>query len=212
MRSVRVRESVQEQDLLPHRIKRESRPCRKTIGSFRKRAGDPFRTEVAVGPDRELTIALVDRRVEEAELSHRRQRVRVESLEHRPDHTDRGLPRAVQEAVHGRHIPTSVDRKTSKQIRGLAAPPHPPWGISCRRFGDQRHRVRSGNRPAVVAARETDPDTGRKGNPDGVGAGERDHSTTRGTFVQPVFARPAKPNSFPATFRIWISSVPSVMR
>ncbi len=212
MGPVRVRESVEEQDLLPHCVERKSRPCRKTIGGFRKRAGDPFGAEVTVGPDREITIALVDRRVEEVKLSHRRQRVRIESLEHRPDHTDRGLPRAVQEAVHGRHVPTPVDRKTGKQIRGLAPPPHPPWGISCRRFGDQRHRVRSGNRPTVVAMRETNPNTGSKGDPDGVGAGERDHTTTRGAFVQPVFARPAKPNSFPATFRIWISSVPSVMR
>ena len=60
----RVRESVEEQDLLPHCVERESRPCRKTIGGFRKRAGDPFGTEVTVGPDR-VTIALVDRRAEE---------------------------------------------------------------------------------------------------------------------------------------------------
>ena len=33
--------------------------------------------------------------------------------------------------------------------------------------------------------RETDPDTGRKGDPDGVGAGERDHATTQGRSFSP---------------------------
>ena len=123
MGPVRLRESVEEQDLLPQCVERESRPCRKTIGGFRKRRRS-IRTEVAVGPDRELTIALVDRRVEEASCP-----IVGNESGSSPWST------AQITLIGAFHVPCKkrctvatsqhpVDRKTSKQIRGLAAPPH----------------------------------------------------------------------------------------
>ena len=158
-----------------HCLEGKSRPCGKSVGSLTESAVDPLGTQMTVGPQRLITVTFVDGPVEQPQLAHLRQRVEVEFVEGRPHETERGSPPTIEQPMHGRDVPATIDGDPGSRDRvrsSISPPPDPARSAITMDRPQDRPRVSRRDRPPPRRGCETEPDPRREGDSDDVVAGK----------------------------------------